>query len=246
LILSAALTDAAAGVTKLTAYATLNAAPADAAVGVTKLTSYVVIPNIDIRDGFDPLFPPNLSFGATGGCGWKTNVVVTSSGEEYRSAGWSLSLGRWIVSHKLRTAQQMTELASLFRSCQGQKGVFRFKDWTDFTVGSGEGVIVLFEGMDVLAKKYTILDVFGTTYVALRPIFRPSRYSVVFNEPNIGLNYSNGVVYNANRLTTTWTGEFEVPARFASDLSDIAFKTPTGLGWDNIVIQEDRISLAGV
>lgn len=190
---------------------------------------------------FDPVFPPDLSQGSTGGCGWKTSISVTTSGHEYRQAHWGTSLGRWVAVKRLRTPDAMADTTDLHRLMQGSKGVFRFKDWTDFTVEEGEGFVMFYGSKVVLAKKYSFIDVFGLTHGVLRPIFKPSRFTVVFNQPNVTLEYDTGIVHGASIETTSWTGEFEVPARFDNDQPDVALKQPSGLGWDRIAIAEVRV-----
>ncbi len=196
--------------------------------------------------GFDPLFPPNISYGAVGGCGWQTRIAVTTSGEEYRSNSWARSLGRWTVSHNLRTPAQWKELQAFHRIFQGRYGAFRFKDWTDFQVQEGEGVLLPttdFLGRPVLAKRYTFTDLFGAVHYVDRPITKPKRFTVVFSTPDIDLDYSRGLAFGGIVGTTTWTGEFENPARFDVDIPEIARLKPTAAGWRGILLAEVRSEL---
>jgi uncharacterized protein (TIGR02217 family) len=227
---------------KLTGIAVVQA-PAFAAFKVAGI--YVVTgvapPEPPVLPWFEPLFPPDLSFPAVGGCGWNTQVVDTASGEEYRTATWRCSLGRWVVSKKLRTPDNMAQMRALFAWAQGQQNIFRFKDWLDFTVSPEEGVLVsLNGGFLCLGKRYTLTDVFGTTLTVDRPIYKPVPNTVVFSPAGPTVSLTTGLVFGGTLGVTTWSGEFHVPARFGSDVSEIIMRLPTGQGWDHITIEEVR------
>lgn len=55
-------------------------------------------------------FPPDISYGATGGPGYSTSVVATVSGHEKRNANWSEARGRWNVAHGLKRRDQVAAL----------------------------------------------------------------------------------------------------------------------------------------
>lgn len=189
---------------------------------------------------YTPLFPDDISMGLMGGCGWKTAIAVTAAGGEYRRAKWSLSLGSWIAPKRLRSPSTMAQTTDLHRVLKGGQGEFRFRDWTDYTVNSGEGVLINFGAHVQLAKAYTLVDVFGSPHTVYRPIFKPRSPTVVFSPTGPTVDYNTGIVLGGTVGVTTWTGQFEVPARFGDDRPEVTFKQAGALGWDSIQILETR------
>lgn len=214
---------------------------------VMKLAGAALVERTDIETPlppvtpFEPLFPPNVSMLAVGGCGWRTRVALTTEGQEYRSGSWQRTLGRWTVSHNLRTPIQVAELEAFHRLLRGKYGPFRLKDWLDYTVVAGEGVLMTTPlGFVILAKQYIVTDLFGVTYTALRPITRPRPFTVVFDPLGPILDYFSGYVTGGAVGVTTWTGEFDVPVRFEADQPQIEKVMPTGSGWRGISFVEVR------
>ena len=72
-----------------------------------------------------PRFPDELSFGASGGPAYSTDVVVTDGGQEYRNAVWSQARGSWDVSHAARTQTYYNTLLAYFRAVRGRAHGFR-------------------------------------------------------------------------------------------------------------------------
>jgi uncharacterized protein (TIGR02217 family) len=100
-------------------------------------------------------FPPDISYGASGGPGYSTTVVTTVSGHERRNANWAMARGRWNVAHGLKKREQVAELIAFFRARRGRAHGFRFKDWTDYqalaqSLGVGDGSTTAFQ----LVKHY--------------------------------------------------------------------------------------------
>lgn len=188
----------------------------------------------------DLRFPEALSLGATGGCGWKTQIVVTNTGDEYRAVKWGRSLGRWVVGHNLRNAVDRAKLAAFHRFFQGTAAPFRFKDWTDFQVLSGQGTLVSYVGGLYLAKKYTLTDVFSSTHTVTRVIQHPVPGSVVFSPTGPTVDNDTGLVTGGTLGVHTWTGEFDVFARFDENLPDISEQLPGAGGWRGINLVEVR------
>ncbi len=99
-------------------------------------------------------FPPDISYGASGGPGYSTTVITTVSGHERRNANWADARG-WNVAHGLKKREQVAELIAFFRARRGRAYGFRFKDWTDYqalaqSLGVGDGATTSFQ----LVKHY--------------------------------------------------------------------------------------------
>lgn len=106
-----------------------------------------------------PRFPDDISYGATGGPGYMTDVVTVNSGYEFRSQVWSQARSVYDVSHAARTQAQFNTLLKFFRAAQGRTHGFRFKDWLDYSVTAADGALGTGLGTGVpsyqLNKKYT-------------------------------------------------------------------------------------------
>jgi len=85
-----------------------------------------------------PRFPEGISYGATGGPTYKTEIVISSAGYESRNQRWNKSLAAYDVAHGLKTAAQLSELLVFFRNMKARAHAFRFKDWGDFNLVAAE------------------------------------------------------------------------------------------------------------
>ncbi len=192
-------------------------------------------------------FPPDISYGASGGPGWSTTVVTTVSGMERRNANWSQARGRWNVAHGLKRREQVAELIAFFRARKGRAFGFRFKDWTDYqalaeTLGTGDGTTRTFQ----LTKGYN-----SGGEVETRTITKPVAGTV-----NL---YEDGVEATSGWTTDTTTGlvtfttapatatvvtadfEFDVPARFDTDQMELTIETFDLGSWGQIPVVEVRV-----
>lgn len=205
-------------------------------------------------------FPNNLSYGASGGFGWLTKVVVTNTGQEYRFQNWAQPLGRWTVGHNLRTPAQWGALMAFHRLVQGKTIGFRFQDWTDYTqewgpgTGVNSGIIALNSSSTLqLFKNYSLTDEISfAVYTQTRPIVKPQPGTIIVTAPGGSpvrtgwtLDYTTGAFTTAGTIVNgdVWTGQFDVPVRFDTDVAMISVDKPTGAGWRTIPIVELRINV---
>lgn len=84
-------------------------------------------------------FPPEISFGAVGGPGWRTDLVTVDSGFEQANVAWAASRHAYDVAHGLKSQAQLDELIAFFRVVKGRAIAFRFKDWADFSATQTQG-----------------------------------------------------------------------------------------------------------
>ncbi len=82
----------------------------------------------------DILLSPKISYGATGGVLFSTDVIPTASGFEQRNINWSEPGGAWNIGQELKTQSELDGLIDFFYARQGMAFSFRFLDWTDFTI----------------------------------------------------------------------------------------------------------------
>ncbi len=88
-----------------------------------------------------PRFPDNVAFGAVGGPGYMTDVVVVNSGAESRNQNWTQARAVYEVSHAARLPNEYTVLRDFFRAMKGRTHGFRFKDHADFEATTANGVL---------------------------------------------------------------------------------------------------------
>lgn len=187
---------------------------------------------LDIR------FPALISFGAEGGAEFLTDIVVTASGFESRNQNWTQQRMRFDVAHAARREEAWRKLQAFFLVVKGRAHSFRFKDWTDYVCESGSGVFQDADSGSPLGKQmYKVYTFAGQTYY--RKITKPIDGKVTTDA--VGLDYTTGIATSG----TSWYGEFDVHARFDTDVmrSETLNRTPDGellVGWQSIPIIEVR------
>lgn len=182
-------------------------------------------------------FPDDISYGATGGPGFQTDVVVVNSGHEQRNAAWQDARGAWDVAHGVRTKAQLATLIAFFRVMKGRANGFRFKDHQDFAAASGEGIFRALSATTFqMVKRYTL----GGS-VHDRDIAKPVSGTVlVTGGSGVSVNYTTGVVTVTSGTPTAWTGEFDVPARFDTDQMRTSIIAYNLHSWGQIPVVEIR------
>ena len=191
-------------------------------------------------------FPPDISYGASGGPGYSTNVITTVSGHERRNANWAAARGRWNVAHGLKKREQVAELIAFFRARKGRAYGFRFKDWTDFQafaqlLGVGNGAATSFQ----LVKHYA-----SGGEVETRVIAKPLAGSVKIYRDGVeaitgwSVDTTTGLVTftaaPAVGVQVTADFAFDVPVRFDSDQMDLTIETYQLGSWGQIPVLEIR------
>lgn len=149
-------------------------------------------------------FPDDISYGAKGGPGFQTDVVVVDSGYEQRKAIWQDARGMWDVSFGCRTAAQLATVIAFFRVMGGRANGFRFKDWQDYSAAATEGLQGTGVGTGLptyqMWKRYTVAGINSD-----RKITKPVSGSCTFyrggtplvvgaGAGQIAIDYTTGVV----------------------------------------------------
>lgn len=207
-----------------------------------------------------PRFPDDVSFGAIGGPGYSTEVVVVHGGDESRNVGWAGARGEWEVATGVKTPDDFDAVRDHFRMCRGRAHGFRFKDWSDYQVAAGEGVLTLVSGsVYQMVRRYgsgaTLEDRFITKPVSGTCLFFRTRSgSTAAISPTV--NYTTGGVTVAGHVagdTYSWSGQFDVPARYDTDKLRAMHTGPARhpdengvherplLGWESVPIVEIRV-----
>lgn len=183
------------------------------------------------------LFPVDISYGATGGVGYKTEVVPMASGFEQRSSIWAQGKGVWDVSHGIKTQAQLDILIAFFRNMKGRFNSFRFKDWSDFTVTTGQGIFTTIDATHFqMQRRYTTS---GNN--SDRKITKPvSGTIIVTGGTGVSIDYTTGIVTVSSGTPTAWTGEFDVHCRFDTDQMKVSLTAFNIYSWGNIPVVEEK------
>ena len=168
-------------------------------------------------------FPPDISYGASGGPGYLTTVITTVSGHERRNANWAAARAKWNVAHGLKKREQVAALIAFFRARRGRAYGFRFKDWTDYQalaqpLGQGDGATREFQLVKVYASggeaesRVITKPVEGTVKIYRDGIEAVSGWSL---EATTGLITFSSAPASGVQVTADF--EFDVPVRFDTD-----------------------------
>lgn len=107
-----------------------------------------------------PRFPEGIGYQSVGGPVFRTSIVETLSGREYRNAHWSQDLRRFDVQHAAKTAAEIDTLHAFFVAIgQGRANLFRFKWIKDYTTTTANGFLGTGAGTGAptyqIRKRYT-------------------------------------------------------------------------------------------
>jgi len=191
-------------------------------------------------------FPPDISYGASGGPGYSTTVVTTVSGHERRNANWSAARSKWNVAHGLKKREQVAALIAFFRARKGRAYGFRFRDWTDYQafaqpLGVGNGSNRTFQ----LIKRYASGGEIETRIIA-KPvsgtvkIYRDGVQAITGWTVNTATGLVTFTTAPASGVQVTADFDFDVPVRFDSDQMDITIETYQLGSWGQIQVLEIR------
>jgi len=162
-----------------------------------------------------------VAYGSEFGHEFKTRIVSLESGHERRASVWSLPLGRYSVRYHLLKNEDHAKVRNAHLVCRGQALAFRFKDWLDYqaeheALGIADGTPQTLP----LIKNYQ----FGGKFLQ-KPIKKPVSVQVFADGQPIAaqIDYSTGQVQVTAPAGSalTWSGEFDVAVRFASDRLDM-------------------------
>jgi uncharacterized protein (TIGR02217 family) len=192
-------------------------------------------------------FPPEISYGASGGPGYLTTVVATASGHEHRNANWAAARGKWDVASGLRDRAHVAELIAFFRARRGRAHGFRFKDWTDYqasaqVLGTGNGSLKTFQ----LVKNYVSGGVTESRIIA-KPVAGTVKVyrNGVLASSGVSVDTTIGVVTFSTApsagVIVTADYEFDVPVRFDTDQMDVTIETYNLGNWGQVPIVEIRV-----
>lgn len=192
-----------------------------------------------------PRFPDWVAFWARGGRTFKTTVTETYGGNEYRNASWAQARGAWTWDNEDAAAFSQNPLAvyaytglrNMFASTLGQLYAFRFKDFRDYK-DDGNGIFIAIDATHFQMYKHYAVSPLSYNQIIQKPV---SATVIVTGGVTPVVDYTTGIVTVASGTPTAWTGEYDVPVRFASDVPQVGPDT-TGaqINWESLTLVEVR------
>jgi uncharacterized protein (TIGR02217 family) len=193
-----------------------------------------------------PSFPIALSYGATGGPVYSTDLVQRSSGLEQRNANWRQPRCQWDVGSQHRTQAEVDELVQFFHAvAQGMTHVFRFRDFPDDTfsnpIGVGDGSTTTFQ----LVKVYT----YGAQQTT-RTIVKPMAGDLHLYVAGVAVeeydpDFTTGLVTfwapPAAGAEVSASGNFEVPTRFNQNVLPLTRVALNAYSLERVELVEVRL-----
>ena len=186
-------------------------------------------------------FPSDISYGATGGPMFLTDVVATVSGHEQRNSKWSQARARYNVASGVKTETQWQALIAFFRARRGKAVGFRFKDWGDFKAinqpllslgGTQYQLVKQYVSGAVVSERIITKPVAGTVKLYRNSLLQASGWSI---------NTTNGIITTSLTGTLTVDFDFDVPVRFDTDELALSLDSFNAGSWNNIPLIEVRI-----
>jgi len=204
----------------------------------------------------DERLPVAVERGARGGPRFKTTIIQLSSGFEQRNIEWERVRGKWDLAYGLDSKANLESVLSRWYTAQGKAHSFRFKDWTDYNIGSSSSPQEIAEGDNSTTKFQIVRRYTSGSYNYDRAITRPVSAVEVYLAGSLQgsgytVDYDTGVVTFSTApgmgVSVGIVGEFDIPVRFDIDELD-----QVATGWDGnyqlpqINIVEVRESLASL
>jgi len=194
-----------------------------------------------MTDFVETQFPTDISYGATGGPMYLTDVVATVSGREQRNSKWSQARAKYNVASGIKTESQWQALISFFRARRGKAVGFRFKDWSDY---KGENQPI----NNISGNDYQMVKQYSSGAVAVeREITKPVAGTVKLYEDSVlqasgwSLDTATGIITTALSGTLTVDFEFDVPVLFDTDEMSISMDSFDAGNWNSIPLIEVRL-----
>lgn len=192
-----------------------------------------------------PSFPLALSYGATGGPVYSTDLVMRSDAIEARNQNWRHPRCQWDVGSQHRTQAEVDELVQFFHAvAQGMTRSFRFRDFTDDAfdnqIGTGDGTTTTFQ----LVKVYTY-GAQSSTRLIVKPMAGSLHMFVAgVAREDYTPDFTTGLVTFATApgdgQVVSASGTFEVPTRFNQNVLPITRVALNAYSLDTIELVEVR------
>lgn len=193
-----------------------------------------------------PRFPDRIAYGATGGPGFSTVVVVSASGRESRNSAWLYPRHAWDVSQGINSQADFDALLAFFMTARGRQHGWRFKDWSDFEATHAQGFVTAITSTTFQAVKLYVSGSNSQARIIRKPVDGSTEIKVSGTPTAHTVDATTGIFTigsEPDAANVTWSGQFDVPMRFDTDRLDrriVSRNVTTGLlhEWSGIPIIE--------
>lgn len=185
-------------------------------------------------------FPEDISYGSSGGPGFKTSVIDLASGHEQRNIEWSMARANYDAAYGIKQREQMEDVLEFFYARRGKAYGFRYKDWMDYQLDR-QSIGVATTNATQVYKRYEPL----TAHFYDRTILKIVPDSVLLWANTVTINPALLDVNTGIVNTTSYIGqtievqcEFDVPVRFDTDDIKISQDDFELMSWPSIPLIE--------
>lgn len=189
-------------------------------------------------------FPTDISYGASGGPAWNTEIVRVQSGAEKRNRLWSVPQYRFECAHGVKSQSQLDELLNFFYDIGGKALPFRFKNWAEYKLLKEQSEVTRpVTNTLKINKKYSTYSrritkiVDGTFKLYADNVLVTANYSIDIDTGIITLSnpeaYGVGVVF-------TVECEYDFWVRFDTDEMYVSIDNYNVYSWNQIPLVEVR------
>lgn len=199
----------------------------------------------------DVRLPEDIERGSQGGPRFNTTVMILGGGHEKRNIEWEQVKGSWDIGYGIEDKETFSVVLAFFYTRQGRAHSFRFKDWTDFEIGTpgnpvtfatGDSVTTVFQ----LEKRYSSgginydreirKPVAGTVEIYVNGVLQSS-------PANYSIDLLTGLITFVSAPGAVPIGavcEFDVPVRFDTDAINMTVETFEAAAIPQIPVVEVR------
>lgn len=182
-------------------------------------------------------FPPNISYGSSGGPERRTDVVTLRSGSEERNAIWANSRRRYNALYNVKKWADIEDVLAFWEERRGRLYGFRWKDWFDFRSASHGAAIAASDQLigvgDGVKNQFQLLKTYGSVFSPWardirKPVSSTVRVSIGGVEQMSGwsVDTTTGIVTFVSPPAASAIlragFEFDVPVRFDADSINIS------------------------
>jgi uncharacterized protein (TIGR02217 family) len=201
-------------------------------------------------------FPVDISRGSSGGPERRTQIVAYGSGFEERNQQWANSRRRYNAGYGIQGIDDVHAVVAFFEERRGRLHGFRWKDFSDFkSVAPNAGISSADQAIgsgDAAETDFQLVKVYGSAFAPFtRTISKPVAGSVQVALDGVpqgsgwSVDAATGIVTFAVApgagVAVTAGFEFDVPARFDTDVLEVALGQANAGDIPNIPIVELRL-----
>lgn len=194
------------------------------------------------EDFVEVQLPLNFSRESTFGPEFATIVIDTDSGQTNRISQFIEGLQRFKIENPVKPITEMDELLHFFHARRGRLIGFRFQDYLANSV-----VNETFAVANGVLTEFQLLRTFTSGSVGrVKTIFKPVDSIIVYvngvESVTAIVDYTIGTVTfpspPADAAILSWTGSYDIPVRFDTDILTMQINGIDAMGWDTIELTE--------